>query len=181
MQTFYKSIFTFLIFIISFNHYHSQELKNNLEVGALGNIGFINVGYSRSLLNSDNFNINIGTKLGYVPGSGDEESTNPQNSVPNFIHLNFPLEFLWKFHPSNNVGIGASYSKIFLGSNEFNERPKTNFNRILGEISYSHILGWSNNDETTTWIKVSFTPMIYDDHADDVSNIPVRLAFIYNF
>jgi len=178
-----KTIFNILTFIISFNHYQSQELKNNLEAGALGNLGFLHIGYTRSLINFSEFSLNTGIKIGYVPGSGDEESKNTINNppVPNFAHFNLPLEFLWKFHRSNNVGIGASYSKILLGSNEYNARPKTNYNRILGEISYSHILDWSNNSETTTWVKVSFTPIIYDDHANDVSNIPVRLAFVYNF
>lgn len=178
-----KSIFTILIFILSFNLYQSQELKNNLEAGALGNLGFLHVGYTRSVLNFSEFSVNTGVKIGYVPSPSDEYSGNNENDPPdpNFLHLNLPVELLWKFHRSNNVGIGASYSKILLDSNEFNARSKTNYNRILGELNYSHILGWSNNGETTTWIKVSFTPIIYDDHADDVSNIPVRVSFIYNF
>jgi hypothetical protein len=178
-----KTIFNILIFIISFNHYYSQQLKNNLEAGALGNLGFLHIGYTRSLINFSEFSLNTGLKIGYVPSPSDEYSGNNENNppVPNFIHLNLPVELLWKFHQSNNVGIGASYSKILLGSNEYNARTKSNYNRILGEISYSHILDWSNDSETTTWIKVSFTPIIYDDHANDVSNIPVRLAFVYNF
>lgn len=176
-----KIIFTFLVTLISFNNYHSQELKNNLEVGALGNLGFFHVGYTRSVINFSNFSFNTGLKIGYVPDSGDEMSTNLQNYSPNFIHLNIPLEFLWKFHRSNNVGIGASYSKILVGSNEYNIRPKTNYNRILGEISYAHKLNFNSDDDATGWIKISFTPIIDDDHANDVSNIPVRLSFIYNF
>ncbi len=176
-----KIIFTFFIFLLSVNTYRSQELKNNIEFGLIGNLGFLHVGYTRSVFNFSNFSVNTGLKVGYVPSSGDEETENPQNSVPNFIHLNLPVEFLWKFHRSNNIGIGASYSKIFVGSSEYGNRPKTNYNRVLGEMSYSHILSWSENSDDTTWIRLAFTPMLHDDHADDVQNLPVRLSFIYNF
>lgn len=176
-----KVIFTFFILLLNVNNFHSQELKNNFEFGILGNLGFLHIGYTRSVINFSDFSFNTGLKIGYVPGSGDETTVNPQNSVPNFINLNLPAEFLWKFHKSNNVGIGISYSKIFVGSNEYGNRPKNTYSRALGEISYAHILGWSDNSSSTTWIKIHFTPIIYDNHADDVSNIPVRLSFIYNF
>jgi hypothetical protein len=176
-----KIILTFLVFILDFGTYDSQELKNNIEFGLLGNLGFLHIGYTRSVFSFSQFSVNTGLKAGYVPSSGDEESKHPENSAPNFAHINLPVEVLWKFHRSNNIGIGASYSKIFVGSSEYGNRPKTNYNRILGEISYGHILSRSDYEESTTWIRIYFTPIMYDDHADDVSNIPVRLAFVYNF
>lgn len=133
------------------------------------------------MVNFSEFSLNTGVKVGYVPNSADEYTTDPQNAVPNFIHLNFPAELLWKFHRSNNLGIGASYSKIFVGTREYGNREKSNYDRILGEISYSHILSWSDDNETTIWIKGSFTPVLKDNHADDVQNIPFRLSFVYNF
>jgi hypothetical protein len=176
-----KLIFTFLILLFSFNTYHSQDVKNNLEIGILGNLGFLYAGYTRSMLNFSEFSINTGLKVGYVPSSADETTVNPENSVPNFIHLNIPVEFLWKFNRSNNIGVGASYSKILVGTKEYGNRPKTNYNRILGEISYGHILSWDNSSDETTWIRIYYTPILHDDHASDVQNIPVRLGFVYNF
>ncbi|GEN76225.1 hypothetical protein [Chryseobacterium hagamense] len=176
-----KIILTFLVFILGFGTYHSQELKNNIEFGLLGNLGFLHIGYTRSVFSFSQLSVNTGLKAGYVPSSGDEESKHPENSVPNFAHINLPVEVLWKFHRSTNIGIGASYSKIFVGSSEYGNHPKTNYNRILGEISYGHILSRSDYEESTTWIRIYFTPIMYDDHADDVSNIPVRLVFVYNF
>ncbi len=161
---------------------NAQSSKNNFEFGILGNIGFLHAGYTRSIINFNDFSVNSGAKIGYVPGSGDEESSTIQKtSVPTFLHLNIPAEILWKFHELNNVGIGVSYSKILAFVDEYSTSPKSNYNRILGEISYGHIIGWDNNSDTTTWVKVYFCPFIYDDHANDVDNIPVRISFIYNF
>lgn len=161
---------------------YAQNLKNNVEFGILGNLGFANVGYTRSVISTNNFLINLGPKIGYVPGSNDDENTNQTNnsSVPSFMHLNLISEGLWKFSPSNNIGVGISYSKILVVSDKHDVRPKSNYDRILGEISYAHILGWSNSEKSTTWIKIYFTPIIYDNDANDVQNIPVRLSFIYN-
>lgn len=176
-----KLIIIFFALILGINC-KSQELNNNFEFGILGNIGFLQAGYTRSIVNFKNFSINTGTKIGWVPSSGDEKSSTEQKkSVPTFIHLNFPGEILWKFHKSNNVSVGFSYSKILVYNDKYSTRTKSNYNRILGEISYGHIIGWSNNDNTTTWIKVCFTPILYDNDANDVENIPIRLSFIYNF
>ncbi|PJJ67888.1 hypothetical protein CLV73_1908 [Chryseobacterium geocarposphaerae] len=81
-----KIILTFFIFLLSANTYPSQELKNNIEFGLIGNLGFLHVGYTLSVFNFSKFSINTGLKVGYVPSSGDEQTKNPQNSVPNFIH-----------------------------------------------------------------------------------------------
>ncbi len=157
-------------------------MNNNFEFGILGNIGFLHAGYTRSIINIKNFSINTGAKIGWVPASGDEESsTNQKNSVPTYIYLNFPAEVLWKFHTSNNFSTGFSFSKILVYTDKYSDSTKSNYNRILGEISYGHIIGWSSNNNSTTWVKVYFTPIIYDNSSDNLENIPIRLSFIYNF
>lgn len=175
-----KCFIIFIAFIFGINC-NSQELNNNFELGILGNIGFLNAGYTRSLFHFNNFSINSGAKIGWVPASGDEKSSTTQKkSVPIYLHFNFPGEVYWKFHRSNFVSAGCSFSKILVFTDQYSTSAKSNYNRILGEISYGHCIDWSKN-ETSTWIKVSGSPIIYDNGANDVVNIPIRVSFIINF
>ena len=175
-----KTLLLLLVNLICINSY-CQELKNNFEIGALGNIGFINVGYSRSVLNFEKFSLNVGPKLGYVPGSHEEKKENQQNnsSFPNFVHLNFITESIYKFSEYHQIGAGVSYSKIFVLADDSNVREKNNYNRILGEIHYAYLFNSSYSGQDG--IKISFCPIIHDNGALDVQNIPIRISFITIF
>lgn len=169
-----------LLVNLMFIHSYCQEFKNNFELGALGNIGFLNVAYSRSILNFEKISLNVGPKLGYVPGSHEEENENQQNSsFPSFTHLNFITELVYKFSNYHQIGAGGSYSKIFVSGDDSNVREKNNYDRILGEIHYAYL--FNSSDSGQDGIKITFCPMIYDNGAFDVQNIPIRVSFITTF
>lgn len=167
-----------VLIILSINGY-SQSKKNTFEIGVLGNIGFLNVGYDREVLHFKKFNTSIETKIGYVPGSkGEEEDEEEKNSTPNFIHLNFGTGINYKTY-SSRIGLGISYSKILIGYDKSNAREKSNYNRLLGELNYSYY--FEEIEGTRTGLKLSFAPILYDDGANDVQNIPIRVSFLYEF
>lgn len=162
-----------ILFVLSINSY-SQTQKNSIEFGVVGNLGFANLGYDREILNFDKFNLLVGTKIGYVPGSQEVE----KSAIPNFIHINFGSSLNYMNY-SSKLGIGASFSKILIGSDEFNKRSKSNYNRILGDLNYTYY--FSVNNENRTGVKLSYIPILYDNGAEDMQNIPVRLSFTYEF
>jgi len=169
-----KQIFTIIVFFLISNNIVSQNNKNNFEIGLLGNIGFINLGYNREIVAIDKFIIAIGAKIGYVPGSQESESS----AIPNFIHLNLGPAALLSVS-SSKFGAGMSYSKILIGSDEFDVRNKSNYNRILGDLNYAYFFDKTRNGRTG--VKLSFMPILYDDGAEDVQNIPVKLALVFEF
>ncbi len=161
-----------IIILITLKTY-SQTNKNNFEAGVLGNIGFFNIGYTREVLEIKKINLGIGAKIGYVPGSSGNES---DTSSPNFTHLNLGPELSFSTH-KNRFGIGINYSTILVGNNKNNSREKNNYNRILGDINYTF---YTNSEgENLSGVKISFVPIIYDNGALDVQNIPIRLSFTF--
>ncbi len=166
-----KKIFIIII-LITLKSY-SQTNKNNFEAGVLGNIGFFNIGYTREILEIKKIDLDIGAKIGYVPGSSGKDGDTPS---PNFTHLNLGPELSFSTH-KNRFGIGINYSTILVGNNKNNSREKNNYNRILGDINYTF---YTNGEgENLSGIKISFVPIIYDNGALDVQNIPIRLSFTF--
>jgi hypothetical protein len=162
-----------ILIILSTNSY-SQSLRNTIELGGLGNLGFINLGYNREILNFDKFNILTSLKIGYVPGSQETE----KSAIPNFIHTNFGSSLNYNTYHSK-FGVGISFSKILIGNDEFNKREKSNYSRLLGDVNYTYYFDITN--EGKTGVKISYIPILYDNGADDMQNIPIGLSFLYEF
>ena len=140
--------------------------KNTIDIQALGNKGFIAIGYNRALFQSGRFALLLGPAIGFVPGSHEDTT----NTIPTFFHMNLGANAGYRVHLFE-ASVGLSYSRILL-SDKYNARPKPNYNRVLGDISY--IQHFKTGDIS---IKISFTPILFDDGADDVQNIPVGFTF----
>jgi hypothetical protein len=64
-----------------------------------------------------------------------------------------------------------------LGIIKTTQEKKNNYNRILGDINYTF---YTNSEgENLSGVKISFVPIIYDNGALDVQNIPIRLSFTF--
>lgn len=144
--------------------------KNSIDIGIFGNKGFFSAGYNRTVYRKPRFNFLIGTSVGFVPGSGDDDL----NVVPTFWHLNVGSNVSYHINYSEFTA-GASYSKILL-SDPYHSRPRSNYNRILGDFGY--VLHFATSPVS---IKLSFTPILFDDGTNDVQNIPVLLVFRSEF
>jgi len=167
---FRKSLTAFFI-LASFNSFGQDEKsnpfdKNSLDLQCLGNKGFIAIGYNRIVFEKENLYLTIGPALGFVPGSHEDTL----NSIPNFTHLNFGASVVYA-HLKYRFAIGTGYSRIIVGD-MYHARPKSSYNRVLGEFG---IIRYFPKDEFG--IKLAFTPMLYDDGADDIESIPVSFTF----
>ncbi len=171
MTTLNKQLITLFLVIVSLNIYGQKSGtsifdKNSLDLQCLGNKGFFTIGYNRIIHEQKNLYFIIGPALGFVPGSHEDSL----NSIPSFAHLNLGINLVYG-HLKYRFHIGTSYSKIFTGD-RYHARPKTNYNRILGELGFSRFFPL---DEFG--IKLAFTPILFDDGANDVSDIPVSFTF----
>lgn len=154
-----KKIILALLLSISNSGY--SQLKNNLDFGLLGNIGFLHLGYNREIINENNIGIEFGPKIGYVPGSQEEE----RNAIPNFIHVNFGSNVFYKLN-SFRIGTGLSYSFIFIGNDKYDVKEKNRYERFLGDLSLTYF--FSKNEYERTGVKLSFVPILNDTGANDV-------------
>lgn len=143
--------------------------KNRLDIQLFGNKGFISVGYNRTILEYKLISFTLTPSIGYVPGSHD--TSNGDTPFPSFTHLNLGTDIVLG-HSLNQLSTGVSYSKIILGRDPINVRPKSNYTRVLGDISY---IRHFKHDPLA--LKISFAPILYDNGADDVENIPIAFAF----
>ena len=55
--------------------------KNAIDIQALGNKGFIALGYNRALFQSGRFALLLGPAIGFVPGSHEDTT----NTIPTFF------------------------------------------------------------------------------------------------
>lgn len=154
-----------------FNSYCQQVAphmvdKNTFDLQCLGNKGFFAIGYSRMIFEKKNLCFNVSPAIGLVPGSHEDSLS----SIPSFTHLNIGLNLVYG-RLKYGLDIGTSYSKILVG-NRYHERPKSNYNRVLGELG---IIRYLPADRLA--IRLAFNPILYDDGATDVSNIPVSVTF----
>jgi hypothetical protein len=143
--------------------------KNKLEIEMFGNKGFISVGYNRTIFQNKIFSFTVSPAIGYVPGSHD--TSNGGIPFPSFTHLNIGTDIVLG-HLFNQLSAGISYSRIVLGRDPAHTSVNTKYNRVLGDISY---IRHFKHDPLA--LKISFTPMLYDDGADDVENIPIGFTF----
>ena len=90
--------------------------------------------------------------------------------IPRFAHLNIGANFAFG-NLRNRIFLGSSYSKI-LCSRTYYRGTKSNFDRVIGEFSYMRYLVKSGFG-----IKLAYTPVFFDNGANDVEFIPFSFAF----
>ena len=153
---------------------HYQDLspdrllsKNSLDLWLLGNKGFFAVGYNRTLLETRHFIFQASPAIGLVPGNQEDSAT----SIPDFLHLNLGANIVYGMYSLNKLSLGFSYSWILTGD-IYKVRPKSHYGRLLGEFAY---IRHFRRDQTE--LKIAFSPILYDNGADDIQNIPVAVIF----
>lgn len=140
--------------------------KNSLDLQLLGNKGFVAIGYNRIIFSSKRLYCMISPVIGFVPGSSEDTL----RSIPAFAHINIGLNIVYGDF-KYRVAFGVSYSKIFL-RDTYRARSKSNYNRMLGEIAFIRYF-----PRDRLGLKFAYTPILYDDGANDVENVPVSFAF----
>jgi len=141
--------------------------QNTLDISMLGNKGFASVGYNRAIFQFSKFQVLLGPSVGYVPSSREDTA----NSIPRFLHLNVGTNLTYSPFRYFEVSAGVSYSKILLGD-PYHVSPKSNYNRILGDFG----LIWHFRKDDLA-IKLTYTPILFDNGAEDVEGFPYGLSF----
>lgn len=140
--------------------------KNSLDLGLLGNKGFFFVTYNRTLLETRHFTFQASPAIGLVPGNQEDSAT----SIPDFLHLNLGANIVYGMYSLNKLSLGFSYSWILTGD-IYKVRPKSHYGRLLGEFAY---IRHFRQDQLE--LKIAFSPILYDNGANDVQNIPIAIV-----
>ena len=140
--------------------------KNSIDLWLLGNKGFLAVGYNRTLLETRHFTFQASPATGLVPGEQEDSAS----AIPDFLHLNLGANIVYGRYSLNKLSAGFSYSWIFTGD-KYKARPKSHYGRLLGEFAY---IRHFRQDQLE--FKIVFTPILYDNGANDVQNIPIAIV-----
>ncbi len=142
------------------------DSKSACDIQLFGNQGFGSFNYNYRVIDWRKAVLAARLGVGFVPGSGEDSSSG-------FIHVTTGCSYVYCKH-YNQLVAGLLYSSIFrTGYDKDDPNRKRRFNRIIGELGF--IRYFKGDDKVG--VKLCWTPVLYDDGANDVQFMPVSIAF----